>query len=72
MSIDPSTWSIYPPLLSLYATSLTADLSPKGILVTASNLEPGSPSGENLVSTSTLLSLSPITGLLVIILTTPA
>ena len=37
-----------------------------------SNLLPVSPSGINLVSISMLLADSPITGLLVIILTTPA
>ena len=42
------------------------------MLFTYSNLLPVSPSGINLVSTSKLLDDSPITGLFVIILTTPA
>ena len=63
---------MYPPLLSLYATNLKAEVSLKGMLDIYSTFEPKSPSGMYLVSTSKLLADSPITGLLVIILTTPA
>ena len=46
--------------------------SPRGILPTSSIFAPISPSGIILVSTSAFPDDSPITGLLVIILTTPA
>ena len=63
---------MYPPLRSLYATNLRADDSVRGMLDIYSTFDPISPSGIYLVSTSRLLADSPITGLLVIILTTPA
>ena len=63
---------MYPPLLSLYATNLSAEVSLKGMFDMYSTLEPISPSGIYLDSTSKLLADSPITGLFVIILTTPA
>ena len=72
-AVCPSTLSINPPSLSLNNETLSAALSPSGVLKTNDVRKLASTSvPKPLTSASTVVDLSPMTGLLVTIRMVPA